>query len=399
MSNLNFRAETQNKRLRLDIYDTIGADWLGQGITAKSVSAAIAGAGDVDQIDVYINSPGGDAFDGIAIYNELKQFEGQVNTYAMGVAASAASLIFMAGDQRVVYDGAQLMIHNAAGFTFGDKQTHEKQCAVLAKLDQNIAKVYANTTGGDIATIAELMNEETWLDTDDAVADGYATHRSPQEAVAPPAARMLNAYSNVPLKVAAWAGQNGGLNPLPTTEQPTMEDQPMKPEEDEEVVAEEHDEEKDEGMTEEEMKARIAELEAQVAELMGEDDEEDEEEDQPVNHAKVIAARFSHDKDFVVEMVSNDKTIDDALWLYVDRAKKLSARNTALESELSNGEDPVALAPRLSNEFTDNEVRHFKAAAQISETHGARSKYLADVNLTPERFEAWTAINPTDGSK
>lgn len=395
MRPLNFRAEAKNKRLRLDIYDTIGGDWLGQGITAKTVAAAVASAGDVDQIDVYINSPGGDAFDGIAIYNELKNAGVQINTYAMGLAASAASVIFMAGDQRVVYDGAQLMIHNASGFTFGDKNVHDKQKAVLGKLDKSIATLYAKETGGDVDTIAELMDEETWLDTDDAIADGYATHKSPQEAVAPPTASLLNNYQHVPLKVAAWAGQSSGVNPLPTTEQPIMADEPMTPEEDEEVQNADEGTEEEE-MTPEEMKARIAELEAQV-EAMDEDEDEDEEESVD---AKAIANRFGHDKDFVVEMVAQGKTLDEALWLYVDRTQGMASRNAALQAELDNGEDPVALAPAPAEpDYSDTEVRHFKAAAQIPTTHGARDKYLADVNLTPERFEAWAANNPANGSK
>lgn len=329
MNKPNFRAEANNKRLRLDIYDTIGADWLGQGITAKTVAAAIAAAGDVDQIDVYINSPGGDAFDGIAIYNELKQFEGVVNTYAMGIAASAASVIFMAGDQRVVYDGAQLMIHNAAGFTFGDKNVHTKQTAVLSKLDRSIATLYAATTGGDVETIAEMMNEETWLDTSDAIDDGYATHRAPQEAVAPPQSRLLNAYSNVPLKVAAWAGQASGVNPQPTTELPKMADEPVKPDEDQE---------------EETVEDKIAALEARIAELEAMGDEDEMEEEEPGTDAKAIANAFGHDKEFVVEMIAAGKTLNEAYPLYVARTTKLADTNRRLAAEMQNGEDPVALA-------------------------------------------------------
>ena len=267
-----FNAQIEDHNLRLNLYGPIGANpMLGSsGVTAAWVSDQILSAGKINSIDVYINSPGGEVYEGIAIYRELMEFDGQVNVFVMGIAASIASVIMMAGDQRVVFDGADVMIHQAAGMTFGTADDHLAQVKALRRLDEKIANIYAEATGGDARTIAELMGEETWFDGDDAIADGFATHRSPQEAVSPPTAclTVLDSFNNVPLKVAAWAGQAGG-DTSPPAKEPIMADEQVKPEE-EEVKAE--------AETEETPDEIIARLTARIAELEGEEEDKPEEE-------------------------------------------------------------------------------------------------------------------------
>jgi len=353
----NFKAQTNSRKLRLDIYDVIGADFVGNGITAKMVSQQIAEAGeDIEQIEVHINSPGGDAFDGIAIYNQLKQFPGQVNVFVDGVAASAASVIAMAGDQRVVNQGGSIMIHNASGFTFGDKVTHTKQARTLGKLDKNIATIYAEATGGDAETIAELMTEETWLDADDALADGFATQVAPTEATASPSLRFLNFYDNVPLKVAAMAGQSDGEIPNPAnTETPTMADETTAPEENEEVVAEEVD--KDEMIAD--LQSQIASLEEELEKYKGmeeEDDSTDEDEDAPT--AKLNA--------FINNLVE---------------------QNTRL-AELANGSPELALANGIGTERDDKTLNIYKAAIAIK-NDDARESYLNSIGADINDYDEW----------
>ncbi len=110
-----FNAAQTESVLTLEVYDVIGADFFGDGITASAVSDAIAQAGSHDSVALRINSPGGDAFEGVAIYNVLKNHGKPVNVYVDGLAASAASIVAMAGDTICMGTGAMMMIHPAQG--------------------------------------------------------------------------------------------------------------------------------------------------------------------------------------------------------------------------------------------------------------------------------------------
>ena len=390
-------AEKEARTLRLNLYGPIGKSPLvgSDGITSAWVAEQIVGAGEVDQIAVYINSPGGDVFEGIAIYNELKQFPGQVNVYIMGVAASIASIIAMAGDQRVIYDGAEFMIHQASGMTFGTADHHVKQAKLLRRLDKKLANIYADTTGGDAVTIAEMMAEETWMESDDALADGFATHGSPQEAVAPPSACMsiLNQYQNVPLKVALWADPKGGETTQPTTELLAM-DELKKP--DEELKhdamddpAEEEKPEASEEETVEELKAKIAELEAKLAE--GES-EEIEEEEQPAE-AQAIAKAFAHDKAFAVDMIGQGKSLDDSYRAYAAHAKAALSDLANKVDAANDGVNPVAIASRPAVDDTDADLVKVYARARDMKSDMGRNAFLNDQGIDPTVYAAWLKSN------
>ena len=129
-----------------------------------------------DSITVHINSVGGDMYAGIAIYNRLKGLAAKVTTINDGLAASAGSLIFMAGDTRKVNAGSNLMIHGAAGFLYGYYQVQDltaikKQLEAHNKAGINI---YAEATGKDKDTIKNMVDKETWLTGSDAVDAGFA---------------------------------------------------------------------------------------------------------------------------------------------------------------------------------------------------------------------------------
>lgn len=385
----NFRAQTESRKLRLDILDAIGADFVGGGVTAKMVSNQIASAGeDIEQIEVHLNSPGGDAFDGVAIYNQLKQFPGQVNVFVDGVAASAASIIAMAGDQRVVSTGGQIMIHNASAFTFGDRKSHQRQSRALSKLDKGLADIYAEATGTDAATISQMMDEETWLDAEDALAEGFATHVAPAQAEATNSLRMLNLYQNVPSSVAAWAGQGDGEQSQPTAETLNMPDEPIKP--DEEVEATNAEDESTEEETMESLKAKIAELEAKLAE--GEGEEAEEEEEQPAE-AQAIAKAFAHDKAFAVDMISQGKSLDDSYRAYAAHAKAaLSALANKVDAA-NDGVNPVAIASRPETDDTDAELAKVYNRARDMKTDVGRNAFLNDRGIDPNAYAAWLKSN------
>ncbi|GJE27955.1 head maturation protease, ClpP-related [Methylobacterium organophilum] len=157
------------------LYGDVGDPWCwGDGFTVADVAGALAehGSGDVT---VRINSGGGVAFDGVAIYSLLLAHPGKVTCIVDGIAASAASLILMAGEVRQIRDGAMVMIHDASGVTFGTAADHLRNATVLDKLSDQYAGIYAARSGMERDAAREMMKTETWLDADEAVAKGLAT--------------------------------------------------------------------------------------------------------------------------------------------------------------------------------------------------------------------------------
>lgn len=158
----------------ISIYDTIGWSWDGDGVTAKRISAALRAIGD-REVQVDVNSPGGDFFEGVAIYNLLRAHPHKVTVRVMGLAASAASVIAMAGDEILMGDGAFLMIHNAWAVAIGNRHDMATAAEQLAPFDAAMADVYAARSGMTAAQAATLMDKETWINATQAVEDGFAT--------------------------------------------------------------------------------------------------------------------------------------------------------------------------------------------------------------------------------
>lgn len=151
----------------VDLYDEIGF-W---GVTAADFKAQIAGKG---RLRLRINSPGGDVFDGITIFNDLVDHPAPVDVEVVGVAASAASIIAMAGDRITIAENAFLMIHNAWTIGLGDRHDMLEVSEVLEQIDGAIADTYAARTGGDREEIVRMMDEETWMKGEAAVDVGFA---------------------------------------------------------------------------------------------------------------------------------------------------------------------------------------------------------------------------------
>lgn len=126
------------------------------------------------EILVMINSPGGDVFDGIAIYNALRAHPAKVTTRVDGIAASIASVIVQAGDHRIMLSGAQTMIHKAWGLAIGNSEDMRAYADLLDRQDDNIAAIYAARGSEDKAHYAALMADETWMNDEETVAAGLA---------------------------------------------------------------------------------------------------------------------------------------------------------------------------------------------------------------------------------
>jgi ATP-dependent protease ClpP protease subunit len=150
--------------------DILSADW---GVSALSVIEAIAQAGEAKILNVHINSPGGDVFEGRAIMAALSAFKGKTIARIDSLCASAATSIALACDEVVMADGAFFMIHNASGMAWGDKQTLRDTADVLEKVEGAIVSDYLQKTGKDEAEIRALMDAETWFTANEAMEHGF----------------------------------------------------------------------------------------------------------------------------------------------------------------------------------------------------------------------------------
>lgn len=157
----------------VSVLEPIGADMWGDGVTAKRIGAALRSIGDRDVV-VNINSPGGDYFEGLAIYNLLREHKGKVTVRILGMAASAASVIAMAADQVLIGRAAFLMIHNTWVAAAGDRHAFRDVADWLEPFDQAAAEVYAARTGQTVAQIAQQLDRETWIGGGAAVEQGFA---------------------------------------------------------------------------------------------------------------------------------------------------------------------------------------------------------------------------------
>lgn len=154
----------------LYIYDMISADW---GVSAMSVIDDIAQAGDAKTLNVYINSPGGDVFEGRAIMAALRRFDGKKVAHIDSLCASAATSIALACDEVVMAEGAFFMIHNATGMCLGDKSDMRDTADTLEKIEGAIVNDYTAKTGKDEADIRAWMDAETWFTAEEAKEHGF----------------------------------------------------------------------------------------------------------------------------------------------------------------------------------------------------------------------------------
>jgi HK97 family phage major capsid protein len=157
----------------ISILGEIGpAEW-GDVFSAKATISALKDAGKRPVV-VNINSPGGSAFEGVAIYNLLREHPYPVTVNVLGVAASAAAIIAMAGDRINVHEGALMMIHSVWGMAVGNKNDMRELATIFDKMDNAIAEIFSVRTGNDMKSVLEMMEKETWLNADEAVEKGFA---------------------------------------------------------------------------------------------------------------------------------------------------------------------------------------------------------------------------------
>lgn len=156
------------------LYGTIGSSFWEEGISAKQFSDELKALDpSVNEITLRINSPGGDVFDGIAIYNRLKQHKAKVTTYIDGLAASIASVIALAGDEVIMGEGALYMIHLPWTFAAGNRMDLENTQNRLFDVEEQLVSIYASKTKMNRNEIRTMMEKETWMDATQAKDEGF----------------------------------------------------------------------------------------------------------------------------------------------------------------------------------------------------------------------------------
>ena len=164
--------------MRIDVKGTIIPndyawiyDWLEWDYTAPKTVQAIIDKANGEQLDVYIDSGGGDIFAGSAIYSALRSYKGVVKIHVVGLAASAASVIACAGESDIA-PTAMVMVHNVSTETYGDYHEMDKSSETLQKANKAIAAAYVEKTGMSEEEALALMDAETWLPATEAVERG-----------------------------------------------------------------------------------------------------------------------------------------------------------------------------------------------------------------------------------
>ena len=165
------------------IYDDIGRNFWGEGIAAAELVKELS-ALDVKTIDVRINSLGGDAFEGLAIFNALDRHPATVTTHIDGMAASIASIVALAGDEVRIAENAFMMIHNPWGCECGDANAMRKMGEILDTVAGSLADTYVAKTGKSEAVIHGMMDEETWFNSEEALEVGLVDEIDEAMAVA-----------------------------------------------------------------------------------------------------------------------------------------------------------------------------------------------------------------------
>lgn len=196
----------------IEILGEIGdSGWSTTFTTASMVKDRLKSLGRAPVL-VTINSPGGDAFEGIAIYNLLREHPGKITVNVLGLAASAASIVAMAGDSIKMGEAAFMMIHSAWGVVVGNESDMREMADVLDGIDQAVASLYAARAGMAKDKVRVLMQKETWMSAADAVRDGFADIAVAEPAQPQPkaAATRLPIFAATPTALLAASGNRQG---------------------------------------------------------------------------------------------------------------------------------------------------------------------------------------------
>ena len=209
-----FSLKKEGRSAQLDIYGKI-TSWPcdESDMSAATLSKQLEEIGDVDEIAVHINSYGGEVKEGIAIYNALRSHKARVKTVCDRMACSIASVIFMAGDERVMYEASLLMIHNAWASGSGNAAELRKQADDLDVITDASKAAYLSRVSIGAEELTALMDAETWITPEAAVDMGFATSIDTLEGDANPSQCALRALVALAAAKSAEDADEDGDDP------------------------------------------------------------------------------------------------------------------------------------------------------------------------------------------
>jgi len=177
MRNKYYALQTNDKEADIYIFGDITSwEWFDNDVSSYTLSKELQEIGpDIETINVHINSYGGEVAEGLAIYNMLRNHKAKVKTYCDGFACSIASVIFMAGDERIMSNASLLMIHNAWMYTAGNATQLRKDADDLDKITQASINAYMSHVNITEDKLKELLDNESWILPDEALEMGFAT--------------------------------------------------------------------------------------------------------------------------------------------------------------------------------------------------------------------------------
>lgn len=172
----SIKAQEQDTKAEIIIYSDIGSSWWSDGVSAKSFSDELDQLPKtVTEISVRLNSPGGDVFDGMTIYNRLKQHKAKVIVHVDGMAASIASIIMLAGDEVIMGEGAMIMIHKPWTGVWGNSDVLDHTSETLLQLEDQMTTIYMRRAKKlSREEIRNMLRDETWFGAEDAIKWGFA---------------------------------------------------------------------------------------------------------------------------------------------------------------------------------------------------------------------------------
>lgn len=207
------RAQAKGAELELSMLDVIGYDWwTGEGITSKWLKRQLDANKDVKFIRVLLNSPGGDYFEGVAIHNLLKRHGAKVIVEIIGEAASAASVIALAGDEIQIHHGCLIMVHQAWSMAQGNASDFEATAVMLRQVNESAIDIYVDRTGLPREQVTALVDKTTWIGADEAVANGWADKVIPTGAAPERAPNTITANPDEDKHDPSHAQQSSSLS-------------------------------------------------------------------------------------------------------------------------------------------------------------------------------------------
>jgi len=223
-----FTMKAEDKTAEIVIYDEIGKSWWGEDtVSAKQFLDDLNALGEVDDITLRINSPGGDVFDGVAIHNSLKNHKAKVTAHVDGIAASAASFIAMAADKIVMPANSFLLIHGASGMSWGNADDMRAVADDLDRIDKSLTATYVTRAKSTTAKVKALMKEDRLMDAAEAKQWGFADEVTSEKKMAAKfSLRLLPKAAAETIRAQSGDGQG---DPPPPAEPEKVSEVPPAP--------------------------------------------------------------------------------------------------------------------------------------------------------------------------